>query len=147
MGGAMLSNSVIQFSVGGQGCVPSLLFDLRPNYGGGNEDNGNLLQKVHAMPHSVPSTPQQATANPCLRWRLLNTHRHIWLSHIWGHCSFLLGPGAHKVLFVSPKNLFPQSNISSFSSVVGLMVTSSKRAYVTPQSAAPRAPAPVAAHC
>ena len=22
--------------------------DLRPNYGGGNEDNGNLLQKVHA---------------------------------------------------------------------------------------------------
>jgi len=30
----------------GQGCVPSLLFDLRPNYGGGNEDNGELLQKV-----------------------------------------------------------------------------------------------------
>ena len=23
-----------------------VLFDLRPNYGGGNEDNGNLLQKV-----------------------------------------------------------------------------------------------------
>ena len=23
----------------GWGCVPSLLFDLRPNYGGGNEDN------------------------------------------------------------------------------------------------------------
>ena len=28
------------------GCVPSLLFDLRPNCGGGNEDNGDLLQKV-----------------------------------------------------------------------------------------------------
>ena len=26
----------------------SLLFDLRPNYGGGNEDNGNLLQRFHA---------------------------------------------------------------------------------------------------
>ena len=25
--------------------VSSLLFDLRPNYGGGNEDNGDLLQK------------------------------------------------------------------------------------------------------
>ena len=37
--GAMLSKSLIQFSVDGQGCVPSLLFDLRPNYGGGNEDN------------------------------------------------------------------------------------------------------------
>ena len=34
----MLSKSLIQFSVDGQGCVPSLLLDLRPNYGGGNED-------------------------------------------------------------------------------------------------------------
>ena len=42
----MLSKSLIQFSVDGWGCVPSLLFDLRPNYGGGNEDNGHLLQKV-----------------------------------------------------------------------------------------------------
>jgi len=39
MGGAMLSKSLIQFSVDGRGCVPSLSFDLRPNYGGGNEDN------------------------------------------------------------------------------------------------------------
>ena len=44
MGGAMLSKSLIQFSVDGQGCVPSLLFDLRPNCPGGNEDNGDLLQ-------------------------------------------------------------------------------------------------------
>ena len=43
---AMLSKSLIQISVDGQGCVPSLLFDLRPNYGGGNEDNGDLFQKV-----------------------------------------------------------------------------------------------------
>ena len=46
MGGAVLSKSSIQFSVYGQGCVPSLLFALRPNYAGGNEDNGDLLQKV-----------------------------------------------------------------------------------------------------
>ena len=43
MGRAMLSKPLIQFSVDGQGCVPSLLFDLRPNYDGGNEDNGDLL--------------------------------------------------------------------------------------------------------
>ena len=43
---AMLSKSLIQFSVEGQGCVPSILFDLRPNYGGGNEGNGDCLQKV-----------------------------------------------------------------------------------------------------
>ena len=41
MSGAMISKSLIQFSVNLQGCVPSLLFDLRPNYGGGNEDNGD----------------------------------------------------------------------------------------------------------
>ena len=36
----MLNKSLIQLSVEGWGCVPSLLFDLKPNYGGGNEDNG-----------------------------------------------------------------------------------------------------------
>ena len=39
----MLSKSLIQFSVEGQGCVPSLLFDLRPKYGGGDGDNSDLL--------------------------------------------------------------------------------------------------------
>ena len=48
MGRAMLSKSLMQFSVDGRGCAPSL-FDLRPNYGGGNEDNGNLIQKVLCM--------------------------------------------------------------------------------------------------
>ena len=42
MGRAMLSKSLIQFFVEGQGCVPYLLFDLRPNYGGGNEIMTNL---------------------------------------------------------------------------------------------------------
>ena len=40
-----------------------------------------------------------------------------------------------------------QSYVSSGSSMVGLMVTSSKRAYAIPKSAAPRAPVPVAVHC
>ena len=44
MGGAVLSKSLIQFSIDAWDSVPSLLFDLRPNYGGGNEDNGALLQ-------------------------------------------------------------------------------------------------------
>ena len=45
MGGAKFSKSLIQFSVDGWDCVPSLLFDLRLNYGRGNDDNGDLLQK------------------------------------------------------------------------------------------------------
>ena len=87
---------------------------------------------------------QQATADPCLHQRLLDTHGHVWVSLLWGHCSFLLGPGAHKVLFVPSKGLFPQVCVSSGSSMVGLVVTSSKRAYAIPRSAAPRASAPVA---
>ena len=49
MGRATLSKFLIQFSVDGQGCVPSLFFDLRPNYGEGNEESGDQLQKVPCM--------------------------------------------------------------------------------------------------
>ena len=90
---------------------------------------------------SAPN-PVAATTNPCLCWWLLDTHRQIWVSLLWGHCCFLLGPGAHKVLFVPSKSLFPQSCVSSRSSMVGLMVISSQRAYVIPRTAAPRASAP-----
>ena len=81
---------------------------------------------MHTLLHTVAPTLQQATADPRLHQQLLDIHGQVWASLLEGHCTFLLGPGAHKVLFVSPKSLFPQSNISSFSSVVGLMVTSSK---------------------
>ena len=144
----MLSKSLIQFSVDGQGCVPSLFFDLRPNYGGGNEENGDLLQKVPCTQCcSVTMTLQQATADPCLCQRLLDIHRHVWVSVLWGHCSFLLGPCAHKVLFVPSQSLFPQSCVSSGGSMVGLMASSSKRTYAPPRSNAPRAPTAAAIHC
>ena len=103
----MLSKSLIQFSVDGWSCVLSLLFDLRPNYSGGNEDNEDLLQQ--ALLHSVPPTLQQATSIPRLHWRLLDTHGQVWLSLLWGHCCFLPGPGAHKVLFLPSKSLFSHS--------------------------------------
>ena len=96
---------------------------------------------MHTLLHSAPLTLQQATINPHLCQRLLDTHRQdSWVSLLWGYCCFLLGPGAHKVLFVPSKSLFPQSCGSSGGSMVGLMVTSSKRAYATPRAAAPRAP-------
>ena len=63
----MFSKSLIQFSVDGQVCVPFLLFDLRPTYGGGNEDNGNLLQKCSQPCSRPPST--QASASDC--WTLM----------------------------------------------------------------------------
>ena len=63
--------------------------------------------------YSVPLIPWQATINPHLHQRLLDSHREVWLRLFWGHWSFLLGPGAHKVLFVPSKSLFPQSCGSS----------------------------------
>ena len=96
---------------------------------------------MQALLHSVTPTLNQATADPHLCQRLLDTHGHVWVRFLWGHCSFLLGPGVHKVLFVLSKSLFPQSCVSSGGSMVGLMVTSSKRASAIPRSAAPRAPA------
>ena len=147
MGRAMFSKSLTQFSVDGQGCVPFVLLHLRPNYGAGNEDKGPSKGPMHALLHSVPLTLQQAITNPCLHQRLLDTHRLVWVSLLWGHCSLLLGFGVHKFLFVLSKSLFPQSCVSSGDFMVGLMATSSKRAYAIPRSAAPRAPAPVAGHC
>ena len=147
MGGAMLSKSLIQFSVEGQGCVLFLLFDLRPNYGGGNEDN-DLLQKVPCRHWTqCPMTLQQATTDPHLYQILLDTHREVWASLLRGHCFFLLGPGVQKVLYVPSKSLFPQSFVSSGHSLAELMAISSMRAYAIPRFAAPRAPAPAAGHC
>ena len=102
---------------------------------------------MHTLPHSVPPTLQQATTDPHLCRRLLVTHRQVWVSLLWGHSSFLLGPCVHKVLFVPSKSLFPQSYASSGGSIIGLMATSSKRTDAIPRSAAPRAPAPAAGQC
>ena len=84
---------------------------------------------MHALLHSVTPTLQQATADPHLHRRLLDTHGQVWVSLLWGHYSFLLGPGTPKLLFVPSKSLFPQSCVNSDSSMVGLKATSSKRAY------------------
>ena len=121
MDGAMISKSLIQFSVDGQSCVLSLLLDLRPNYGGGNEDNGNLLQKVQythcctqfPWPCSRPPPTQAYTRDS---WTLTGKSGSVSC----GVTSFfILGPGMQKVLFVPPKSVFPQSCVSSGSSVVG----------------------------
>ena len=95
------------------------------------------------------SAPNPAAGHhrPTPPLRLLDTHGQVWVSLLWGHCSFLLGPGVHKVLFVPSKSLFPQSCESSGCSMVGLMETSSKRAYAIPRSAAPRACATATVRC
>ena len=139
-------------SVEGRGCVPSLLFVLRPNCGGGNEDNGDLLEKVLCT-HRCTHCPQPCSRPPltlCRRMPLPETPGHPWAGlgqSLVG--SLLLSPGSWctQVSVCALQSLFPWSCVSSGSSMVGLMETSSKRAYAIPKSAAPRAPAPVAVYC
>ena len=79
----------LNFSVEGQGCVPSLLLGLRPNYGGGNEDNVNVFQTVPCM-HCYTQCPQPCSGPPltysCTEdsWTLMGKSG----SMLWGHCSF-----------------------------------------------------------
>ena len=56
------------------------------------------------------SVPDSAAGHPRLLWRLLDTPGQVWVSLLWDHCSLLLGPGAHKVLFVPSKSLFDSTH-------------------------------------
>ena len=58
-------------------------------------------------PLSAPGPRSSHTVYPRLRRRLLDTQGQVWVSPLWGHCSFLLGSGSHKVVFVPFKSLFP----------------------------------------
>ena len=103
MGGAILSRSLIQFSVNG------LNYDLglRSSCGRGN-DTSFKKTWTRTVVFSAPD-PTAGHCPPTLHQRLLDTHRKVWLSLLWGHFSFLLAPVAHKVLFVPSKSLFPQA--------------------------------------
>ena len=144
----MLSKSLIQFSVDGWSCVPSLLFTWGQTMVEVMKIMVTSFRRSHAGTAAL-SAPHPAVGHhrPTPPPETLDTHRQVWVRLLWGHCSFLLGPGAHKILFVPSKSLFPQSCVSSGSSMVASIATSSKRAYTIPKSAAPRAPAPVAGHC
>ena len=138
----MLSKSLIQFSVDGWGCVPSLLFDPGPNYGGGNEDNGDLLQKVPCT-HCCTQCPQPCSRPPlthaCARdsWTLTGKFGSVSCGVTCPFFWVLVHTGFVCVCVCALQESVSQSCVSSGGSVVGLMVTSSKRAYAIPRSAAP----------
>ena len=143
----MLSKSSFQFPVDGRGCIP-WLFDQRPNYGGGNEDNGDLLQKVPCR-HCCMQCPQ-ACSRPLLThastgdsWTLTGKSGSVSYG-VTAPFSWVL---VHTRFYLCPQVSISQSYVSSGGSVGGLMVTSSKRAYAIRRSHAPRAPAPAAVRC
>ena len=94
LGRAMTSKSLIQFSADKWCCASLPLSCLA--WG-----NPNLESKVGLLVPSKrtyanmplpglmlagPLTMQQASADPCLCSRHSNTHRHVFLSLLWGHC-------------------------------------------------------------
>ena len=203
---ALLSKPLIHFSVDGWGCVTSLLFGLRPNYGRGNDHNGNLLHRdlcTHCCiqcpwPHNRPlSTHASAGGSWTLTaksvsvscgdkapfsWLLVHTRFVCALQEsvspfLWEFCNQIplapkvKFPGGSQSLCWIPRlgNLswvlelsfltvwefiwyivlkFVGRLLSSF--IVGLMATSSKRAYAircVSQVATPRASVAAAGHC
>ena len=138
---------LIQFSVYGWAMFPPCYLS-GPNYGGGSEDSGDLLPKVPCM-HCHTQCPRPCSRPPPTHasavdsWTLTGKSGSLSCG-VTAPFSWVL---VHKVLFVPSKSLFPQSCVSSGGSMVGLMVTSSKKAYAIPKSAAPGAPVPAAVHC
>ena len=93
MGGAMLSKLLIQFSVDGWSCVPSLLLTQGQTMVEVMKIMATFFKgPMHVLLHSVPPTLQQATTDPHFHWRLLETRRQVWVSLLWG--SLLLSPGS-----------------------------------------------------
>ena len=108
--GARLSKSLLQFSLDKWGCGPSLLLAWSQTMVGTITLMETSFKRIYTtLLYSVPLTLQQATVHPCLCWRLLDSHRQVWLSLLWWNCFFLLGSGVHSILFVPSKILFPQS--------------------------------------
>ena len=102
--------------------------------------------------HTATLSAPDPAAGHCQATPLLEIPGH-WQSSLGqslvGSLLLFLGPGVHTILFVPSKSLFPQSCDwgKLWWLCVGLMVTSTKRAYATPRSAAPRDPAPAVGHC
>ena len=85
----------------------------------------------HHRPTPPPETPRHPQASPG--------------QSLVG--SLLLSPGSWCTRFCCAlQESISQSGVSSANSMVGLMVTFSKRAYATPRSAAPRASVPATDH-
>ena len=114
MGGAMLSKSLIQFSTDERGCIPSLLFDLRPNYGGGNEDRATSFKRSHTCvaPRSAPDAAA-GHRQPMPPLETLGYSQASLDQSLVG--SLLLSPGSWctEGFVCALQGLFPQSCASS----------------------------------
>ena len=112
---------------------------LGPNYGGGNEDNGDLFKTSHA--HTATPSAPNPTAGLHRPMPPLQIPGHSWTSLgqslVW---SLLLSSGSWctQVSVCAPQESVSPVLCKFWQLYGGLMATSSKRAYAKPRSAAPR---------
>ena len=114
MFGAMLSKALIQFLLlGGILFLPCCLI-----WGQSMVEVMKItvtsFEMSHAGFHTRTAAPNSLNPAAGHHWPtpLPETPGHsleVWVSLLWGHCSFLVGPGAHKLLFVPPRVCFPSA--------------------------------------
>ena len=114
------------------------------------------VMKIMATSFMHPTTVQCFTQCPEPHSRPLPT---TLLLETPGHSQASLGQSLVGSLLLFPGSWYARGSVCALqesiskafvspgSSMVGLMATSSKRAYAIPKSAAPRVPVPVAVHC
>ena len=146
MGRAMLSKPLIQFSVDGWRCVPCLLFTWCQTM----VEVMKIMVTSFEISHECTAiltapTLQQATTDPRLHWNLLDTPGQVWVSLLWG-CSFLLGPGAHRLCLCPPRVYFPVL-CKFWQLYYGVNGDLLQEGLFDTKSAAPRVPVPMAVHC
>ena len=144
----MLIKSLTQFSVDGWSCVPSLLLTWGPTMVEVVKIMVTSLKRSHTCPATL-SAPNPAAGHH-RPMPLLETLRHSQASpgqSLVGLLIFSPGAWCTQGPVCALQESISQFCVSSASSMVGLMVTSSKRAHAIPKSAAPRAPVPLAVHC
>ena len=85
MGGAMISKTLIQFSFDGWGCLHLLLFTWGQTMVEVLKKMATSFKRSQASTTTF-SAPNTAigTTNPCLHWKLWETHRQAWVSLLWG---------------------------------------------------------------
>ena len=65
------------------------------------------IPRLPGLLWSVPLIPRQTTVNPQLCQRLPDTHSLVWLSLLKDHCSFHLGPAAHRFCCAHQESVSP----------------------------------------
>ena len=110
MGRAMLSKSLIQFSVDGWVWVPYLLFTSGQTMVEVMKIMVTSFRRSHACTGKLSApNPTAGHHQPTPLTESPGHSQEVWVSLLWGHCSFFLVPGMQsfclcplKVYFLSP---------------------------------------------